>query len=289
MVHPLMRQTPADDETSKPDADKVSASIIEMLPRLHVLVVGPGLGRDPLMHDTVSRVIRAAKERKMPVVMDADALQIIQKDPGLVKGYSEVVLTPNVVEFKRLWDSLGLKDPGAAKETDKVEALAKALDGVTIIQKGQKDFISNGTVTLVNDLEGGKKRSGGQGDTLTGSVATFLAWRKAYLDGIWDRGDELAEDELLGLAAFGGSAITRVSLHFVLNFAVGCWMLDVGCVLSHGEDDSDTSSANMSQESSRLAFLKQGRSLQASDLTDEVHGAFMGLFGEVDGDAGPKL
>ncbi|OAQ72743.1 YjeF domain-containing protein [Pochonia chlamydosporia 170] len=251
MVHPLMRQTPADDETSKPDADKVSASIIEMLPRLHVLVVGPGLGRDPLMHDTVSRVIRAAKERKMPVVMDADALQIIQKDPGLVKGYSEVVLTPNVVEFKRLWDSLGLKDPGAAKETDKVEALAKALDGVTIIQKGQKDFISNGTVTLVNDLEGGKKRSGGQGDTLTGSVATFLAWRKAYLDGIWDRGDELAEDELLGLAAFGGSAITR--------------------------------------ESSRLAFLKQGRSLQASDLTDEVHGALMGLFGEVDGDAGPKL
>ena len=59
--------------------------------------------------------------------------------------------------------------------------------------------------------------------------------------------------------------------------------------MSHGEDDSDTSSANMSQESSRLAFLKQGRSLQASDLTDEVHGALMGLFGEVDGDAGPKL
>ncbi|KAG8421509.1 hypothetical protein J3458_003384 [Metarhizium acridum] len=215
MVHPLMRQSP-DDEAPEPDPDTVSAAIIEMLPRLHVLVVGPGLGRDPLMHDTVSRVVRAAKEKKIPVVMDADALQIVQRNPDLVKGYKEIVLTPNVVEFKRLWDSLGLKDPGAAKETDKVESLARALDGVTVIQKGQKDFISNGKATLVNDLEGGRKRSGGQGDTLTGSVATFLAWRKAYLDGLWDTaGCGLGEDELMGLAAFGGSAITRVSpFHF---------------------------------------------------------------------------
>ncbi|TWU77929.1 hypothetical protein ED733_005307 [Metarhizium rileyi] len=247
MVHPLMRQSP-DDEVKQLDPEKVSASIIEMLPRLHVLVVGPGLGRDSLMHDTVSCVIRAARERNMPLVMDADALQIVQRDPDLVKGYREAVLTPNVVEFGRLWDSLGLEDPGTAKETDKVEVLARALDGVTVIQKGQKDLISNGQLTLVNDLEGGRKRSGGQGDTLTGSVATFLAWRKAYLDGLWDGGHELGEDELIGLAAFGGSAITR--------------------------------------ECSRLAFLKRGRSLQASDLTDQVHDAFTGLFGEDDGDDG---
>lgn len=213
MVHPLMRQSPGnDDDTPAPDPDKISTTIIEMLPRLHVIVIGPGLGRDPLMHETVSHVIRAAKEKKIPIVIDADALQIIQKDPHIVKGYKEAVLTPNVVEFKRLWDSLNLKDPGAAKETDQVETLAKALGGVTIIQKGGKDLISNGEVTLVNDLEGGKKRSGGQGDTLTGSVATFLAWRKAYLDGLWDVDGKLGEYELIGLAAFGGSAITRVSL-----------------------------------------------------------------------------
>lgn len=43
------------------------------------------------------------------------------------------------------------------------------------------------------------------------------------------------------------------------------------------------------QECSRLAFIKKGRSLQAGDLTDEVHNAFMGFFGDVDGDAGSKL
>ncbi|KAM4059643.1 carbohydrate kinase domain-containing protein [Hirsutella rhossiliensis] len=217
MVHPLMRQSPsssssAQDPNHDGDAEHDAARIIDMLPRLHVLVVGPGLGRDPRMQATVARVVRAARDRDMAVVLDADALQLVQRDPDLVRGYAGAVLTPNVVEFGRLWDSLKLgqqqQQDGAAGETGKVEAMAKALGGVTIIQKGKADLISNGKSTLTDDLEGGRKRSGGQGDTLTGS------------------------------------------------------------------------------ESSRLAFLKRGRSLQASDLTDEVHNAFIGLFGEIDGDSG---
>lgn len=221
MVHPLMRQTPpphlaeeahTSTHVKNPDIDPehISSRIIEMLPRLHVLVVGPGLGRDPLMQATIARVVRAAREKNMPFVLDADALQVIQQDPSLVKGYKNAVLTPNVVEFKRLCDALGVKID-TDKETGKVEALAKALGGVTIIEKGAKDFISNGSTTLVDDIQGGKKRSGGQGDTLTGSVATFLGWRQAYLDELWDIGEnKLPEEELVGLAAFGGSAVTRV-------------------------------------------------------------------------------
>ncbi|KJZ72667.1 ATP-dependent (S)-NAD(P)H-hydrate dehydratase [Hirsutella minnesotensis 3608] len=252
MVHPLMRQSPDPRATARneeADPDVVSRRIVDMLSRLHVLVVGPGLGRDPLMQETVARVVRAARKREMPVVLDADALLIVQRDPDLVRGYTGAVLTPNVVEFGRLWDSLGLDDPGNSSETAKVEAMARELGGVTIIQKGASDYISNGKVTLTDDLRGGKKRSAGQGDTLTGSVATFLGWRKAYLDCLWDTGDDpLSGEETMRLAAFGGSAITR--------------------------------------ESSRLAFIKRGRSLQASDLTEEVHNAFMGLFGEVDNDSG---
>ncbi|CAM1507057.1 Fc.00g066980.m01.CDS01 [Cosmosporella sp. VM-42] len=261
MVHPLMRQTPPPTVTGgytasttshakdpETDVEHVASRVIELLPRLHVLVIGPGLGRDPLMQATVARVIRAARKASMPVVLDADALLVVQKDPELVKGYHNAILTPNVVEFGRLCDALKINVQGDS-ETGKVEALSKALDGVTIIQKGGRDYISNGEVTLAVDLEGGRKRSGGQGDTLTGSIATFLGWRKAYLDGLWDvEQPVLGEAELVGLAAFGGSAVTR--------------------------------------ECSRLAFTKKGRSLQASDLTDEVHTAFMNLFGEVDGDLG---
>lgn len=217
MVHPLMRQTPAANQSPAPlkeetDPDSIAQGIIDMLGRLHVLVVGPGLGRDPLMQDTVGRVIKAARDKGMPVIMDADALSLVQNDTNLIKGYSEAILTPNVVEFERLCKAAKIDVSDTSSETERVELLAKALGGVTIIQKGQKDFISNGTQTLVNDLVGGKKRSGGQGDTLTGCLATFLAWRKAYLDKLWedDHDERLTKEEMIGLAAFGGSAVTRV-------------------------------------------------------------------------------
>ncbi|KAK3300783.1 Ribokinase-like protein [Chaetomium fimeti] len=257
MVHPLMRNSPPGTSTStststspETDASTIAERIIPLLDRLHVLVVGPGLGRDRLMQDTCAVVLRAARARGMPVVLDADALQIVQRDPALVRGYALAVLTPNVVEFARLARALGVEgQEGDVREagTAAVEALARVLEGVMVLQKGGRDNLSDGRVMYTVDLEGGRKRSGGQGDTLTGSIATFLGWRKAYLDGIWETGGRLKEEELVALAVFGGSAITR--------------------------------------ECSRLAFAKKGRSLQASDLTDEVHTAFLNIFGEVNDDS----
>lgn len=284
MVHPLMRSSPSSlSSTTSPgdenetNPEKIAEGIILLLDRLHVLVIGPGLGRDPLMQNTVARVIRAARAKNMPMVIDADALLLVAKDPSLVKGYKGAVLTPNVAEFGRLTKALGVDElvqKMGSDETKKVEELAKALDGVMVLQKGRRDRLSNGVVTLEVDLEGGRKRSGGQGDTLTGSIATFLGWRKAYLEGLWEEGDKkekLGEEETIGLAVFGGSAITRVSC------------LSLHCLhLIHDGVNLFTNCQN--QECSRLAFAKKGRSLQASDLTDEVHTAFLNLFGEVDED-----
>ncbi|KAK4132366.1 Ribokinase-like protein [Trichocladium antarcticum] len=306
MVHPLMRTTttsptPDDDDatstaTATATAPAIAARVIPLLDRLHVLVIGPGLGRDPLMHATCALVMAAARARGLPLVLDADALQIVQADPGIVRGYAAAVLTPNVVEFGRLARALGVEvevevdvdvggsdrkdgpggDGPGGLETRRVEALGRALGGCMVVQKGRRDFLSDGRRTLVVDLEGGRKRSGGQGDTLTGSIATFLAWRRAYLEGIWEHGGGLEEGELLALAAFGGSAITRVSVHLV----VSCYVLRAGLVAD----------GQQQQECSRLAFAKRGRSLQASDLTEEVHTAFMNLFGEVDDDtSGARL
>ena len=261
MVHPLMRQAQGDEDIAAA-ADEVSRRVIAMLPRLHVLVIGPGLGRDPLMQATVAHVVAAARKANLPLVLDADALQLVQKQPALVSGYGLAVLTPNVVEFKRLEDALVRDDEeldldhshSHEQRTARALRLSRALGGVTIVQKGAEDVIaraaaasSDGARVLVSDHEGGLKRSGGQGDTLTGAIATFLGWRKAYLDGLWEVEEnenegKLGEQELVLLAAYGGSAITR--------------------------------------ECSRLAFAKKGRSLQASDLTEEVHVAFTNLLGD---------
>ncbi|CAK7217277.1 hypothetical protein SEUCBS140593_003155 [Sporothrix eucalyptigena] len=255
MVHPLMREGKPD---AGDDAKSISQRVIELLPRLHVLVIGPGLGRDPLMQQTVGDIVEAARKVNMPVVLDADALLVVQNRPDIVKGYPLAVLTPNVVEFGRL-EKAFLGDEKAKEggsSDDKAVRLSRALGGVTIVEKGAVDLIASyvdpkdGSKTYGpyrSDLTGGRKRSGGQGDTLTGSIATFLGWRKAYHDRLWDTGKsssskQLDERETVLLAAFAGSAITR--------------------------------------ECSRLAFVKKGRSLQASDLTDEIHTAFTNLFGE---------
>jgi ATP-dependent NAD(P)H-hydrate dehydratase len=235
---------------SSESLDSITERIIAMLDRLHVLVIGPGLGRDKLMQETCARVITAARKRNVAFVLDADGLYLVQTRPELVHGYKECILTPNVVEFQRLAKSQNL-DLSSTSEEDKKEAcarLARALGGVTIIQKGAIDTISNGSTTLLSSGKGGLKRAGGQGDTLTGCLATLLAWRKAYLENLWEHEKDLDAEELLAIAAFGGSAITR--------------------------------------ECSRLAFEAKGRSLQASDLTEYVHTAFLDLVGEKVGEEG---
>ena len=77
-----------------------------MIDRLHTIVIGPGLGREEHMQEFARVVISAARERKKYIVVDADGLWLIQKHPEYVKGYHKAVLTPNVVEFERLRESL---------------------------------------------------------------------------------------------------------------------------------------------------------------------------------------
>lgn len=248
MVHPILPSSNTNSEKS-PDIPKISKPIEDFLPRLHVLVIGPGLGRDPVTQAVIKHTIQLAKSKNIPFVLDADGLLLVNEEPDLISGYKECILTPNVVEFGRLAKAVGI-DPKEGKEEEVCGKVSKKLGGVCIIQKGKNDYISNASsATLISDIQGGLKRSGGQGDTLTGSLGTLLGWRAAYHDGLWETGEKerMSREETLLLAAWGGSAVTR--------------------------------------ECSRRAFEKRGRSLQASDLTDEVHGSFMSLFGEPEGDA----
>jgi ATP-dependent NAD(P)H-hydrate dehydratase len=243
MVHPYMRQSAHLGQNES--TQSVTSQVVSMLSRLHVLIIGPGLGRDETMQETCAQVISEARKKGIPFVLDADGLLLAQNRPELVQDYEDCILTPNVVEFGRLAKAKGIDTSG--DPTELCARLALAYGGVTIIQKGAKDYISNGKHTLISDGQGGLKRSGGQGDTLTGVLGTFLAWRKAYLDRIWDHDESISPSELLALAAYGGSAVTR--------------------------------------ECSRMAFEEKGRSLQAGDLTDKVHQAFLNVVGETT----PKL
>ena len=79
--------------------------------------------------------------------------------------------------------------------------LARKLQNVTIVQKGETDIISNGmpipsellaqqaseqVEILESSVQGGLKRVGGQGDILSGSMGVLLAWGSEWVKGTYE-------------------------------------------------------------------------------------------------------
>lgn len=274
MVHPLLPSTDSVENPKSIDAPALAGPIISMLSRLHALVIGPGLGRDGVTLKVVAEVIKEARSQSIPFVLDADGLLVVTEDPSLIKGYKECILTPNVVEFGRLAKALGVDTPSQAdigkeggdktsKESDACQQLSNALGGVTILQKGPHDVISNGTTSIINDIKGGLKRSGGQGDTLTGSLGTLLAWRAAYHEKLWDSSEKENEKEAESREDVQAELESDMRMSPVTTLLLAAW-----------------AGSSITRECSRQAFEAKGRSMQASDLTDEVHKSFLKLIGE---------
>lgn len=170
--------------TSSPQ-DRVRHEIDAILARLHVLVLGPGLGRETYMQHYARTALALARSRAMFVVLDADALWMVGQDVSLVRGYHRGVLTPNVVEFRRLCEQVGVG--GDVGEGERAVEVSKRLEGVVVLEKGARDVIASDTtgerVVVVVDVQGGMKRCGGQGDVLGGCVGAMLAWAKCYEEG----------------------------------------------------------------------------------------------------------
>lgn len=163
MVHPVL-----DDAI-----DPVNL-IVPWLERLHVLVIGPGLGRDPNVFETVRRLIGVCRDLRKPLVIDADALFLISQDVSVIKNYPGAILTPNVVEFSRIF--------GKDDDPKKFEEVGAS---VTILKKGFSDIVYSGTNKIgdsVNIQGGHGRRCGGQGDILSGCTAVFYAWAIAAMD-----------------------------------------------------------------------------------------------------------
>lgn len=55
-------------------SEELLEDIAPIIPKLHSLVLGPGLGRDPRVQAGVPAVLMAVRQRNVPIVMDADAL-----------------------------------------------------------------------------------------------------------------------------------------------------------------------------------------------------------------------
>jgi len=162
--------------TVKLPCEVISSKVLEQLGEeirnSSGIVLGPGMGNKPETLMAVPKIIRLAGEAKVPVVVDADAIKALSKDPSAMRD-ANCVVTPHGGEFKILTGAELPEEINARAEVAKQHA--KSL-GATILLKGNVDIIASpdGKVKL-NSTGNPGMTVGGTGDVLSGILGALLA------------------------------------------------------------------------------------------------------------------
>ena len=132
------------------------------------LGIGPAMGTD-LKSEAI--LLDVLTNFTKPIVLDADALNIISANKTLLKNIpKDTILTPHPKEFDRLF--------GVHQNTeDRINtAILKAMQyEIIIVLKGHQTCIINGEEVWINTTGNAGLAKGGSGDALTGIITAFLA------------------------------------------------------------------------------------------------------------------
>jgi hydroxyethylthiazole kinase-like uncharacterized protein yjeF len=162
--------------TAQPERRGPAALVIDTEPlettlsdaRWSALLVGPGLGRD----DRARERLAAALERRVPIMLDADALHLIDDD--LLEGIDpcRILVTPHEGELAKLCETFGITADGKwdralqlAVRTG-LTVLAKGADTIVCCPSGETAFFESAPSWLA---------TAGSGDVLAGIAASRLA------------------------------------------------------------------------------------------------------------------
>ncbi|WP_431137451.1 NAD(P)H-hydrate dehydratase [Psychroserpens mesophilus] len=144
----------------------ISSIAFEIEPK--VIGLGIGMGTDT---KTVSALEKFLKNNKVPLVIDADALNIISKKKALLKLLpKQSVLTPHPKELERL---IG-KWKDDFDKLEKAKILAKKHD-IIIVIKGANTITVYNEKYYVNTTGNPGLATAGTGDVLTGIITGMVA------------------------------------------------------------------------------------------------------------------
>lgn len=140
-----------------------------LLEKPNVIVVGPGLGQTPWSEQMLQKALTS----KRPLVLDADALNLLSKMHVVDKPKREDwVLTPHPGEAARL-----LRSSTDSVNQDRFKAVCDLQNrfGGTVVLKGAGSLIRTTNNTHLCSYGNPGMASGGMGDLLSGIIAGLLA------------------------------------------------------------------------------------------------------------------
>jgi hydroxyethylthiazole kinase-like uncharacterized protein yjeF len=167
-----------------------------------VVVAGPGLGQNRSAQETLARALAKSADTELPIVLDADALNLIaahgRLQQQLARRRSGMIMTPHPLEAARL-----LGQTASEIQADRIAAARQLADrfNAVIILKGSGTIIAAPkAVTVVNPTGNPGLASGGTGDVLAGICGAMLAQGMPLLEAafasVWLHGtaaDKLVE------------------------------------------------------------------------------------------------
>ena len=130
--------------------------------------IGPGIGQE---FSTQNAFQKFLKSNKIPLVIDADALNILSLHKSwLTLLQPKTVLTPHPKELERLigkWNS-------DEEKMDKTIAFSLQYD-LIVVMKGAPTYIIDGDTIYQNTTGNAALATAGSGDVLTGMITSLLA------------------------------------------------------------------------------------------------------------------
>jgi ADP-dependent NAD(P)H-hydrate dehydratase / NAD(P)H-hydrate epimerase len=170
--------------------------ILKLAEGKSAIVIGPGLSTNP---ETSQLVRELAVECDLPMVIDADGLNALAEEPGVLNRLDgKKILTPHPGEMARL---TGMKSSDI--QLERLGAASRFIEQhrCCLVLKGARTVISApGEKIYINPTGNPALASGGSGDVLTGIIAGLLTRGapviKAAVAGVYMHGlaaDLLAE------------------------------------------------------------------------------------------------
>ena len=134
-------------------------------------MLGPGLGTDGSAREMVTAVLRSAV---VPVVIDADALNVLAEDPQPLRECSaKTILTPHMGEMARLTGKT-IREISVSMVAFAV-AMAKEYHTVCVLKDARTvTALPDGTY-YINTSGNNGMATAGAGDVLTGIIAGLIA------------------------------------------------------------------------------------------------------------------
>ena len=143
--------------------------------KFDTLIMGPGIGQP--VPSLAERLLYVVKNCEVPVILDADMLNLIARDEKLSVLHANCIITPHPGEMRRLFP---LTESLSREET--INSVTEQVPA-TVLFKGARTLVSASNAPLfVNSSGSPAMATAGQGDVLSGIIGGLCAQGYSNLD-----------------------------------------------------------------------------------------------------------